>query len=298
MKNLIFYSFLILLFSCENDKKKNAEDKENFPKIFIEEAESFEETLPFDTIYTSTDAELKKINSITIKRQSLIDKRDDKSKLEKFLTQKIFNRNADQYVIDFKYPYLNESSKPSYRNFNQYIEETYLNVASAEANILENKEKLLDTLRINRYKEKRFVNYKIYSLNKSHISVLFYKENYYSRTLRPTYSFDCLNYDLERSVFMNYEDFFNTGTETEMAEILNRVLSEKINSGEIYYDCWEINSEDFIANKNNFLINDNNIEYYFDDYVICPSYTGTYSVEIPLERLLPILKKYKSNPLI
>ena len=97
---------------------------------------------------------------------------------------------------------------------------------------------------------------------------------------------------------MNYEDFFNEGTEEEMTQILNEVLREKINSGDIYYDCWEISFDDFFEYKNNFVVDDYKVEYYFDDCVICPPYTGTFSVEIPLERLLPILQRYKLNPLL
>ena len=66
-------------------------------------------------------------------------------------------------------------------------------------------------------------------------------------------------------------------------------------AGDLYYDCWEITADDFFEYKNNFVINDTYIEYYFDDCVICPSYTGSYSIKIPLERLLPVLRKNKRN---
>lgn len=160
-------------------------------------------------------------------------------------------------------------------------------------------EKLLcDSLGCPKQDEKRLVDYKIYNLNNRLISVPFYKENQYTGALHPSYTFETLNFDLQGSVFMNYEDFFNNGTEEEMQDILNDVLTEKINSGEIYYDCWEISFDDFFEAKNNFVVDDYKVEYYFDDCVICPSYTGTYSIEIPLERLLPILRKHKSNPLL
>tara|TARA_R110002072_G_scaffold66499_4_gene163989 strand:+ start:23842 stop:24651 length:810 start_codon:yes stop_codon:yes gene_type:complete len=262
----------------------------------IESDDTFEQVLPFDSIYTNNDTELKKTKSVVIKRQNLIDKEDDKKELEELVIQKTFKKDEDLYLIDFTYPYLNEELKASYHNFNEYLEETYMDIAGVEASILEDKELICDTLRINRFKEKRFVDYKIYNLNASLISVLFYKENYYSGTLHPSYTFDCLNFDLERSVFMDYEDFFNEGTEEEMTQILNEVLREKINSGDIYFDCWEITFDDFFEYKDNFVVDDAKVEYYFDDCVICPSYTGTFSVEIPLERLLPILRKYKFNP--
>ena len=296
MKYLVLSLSLLLFLSCKNDTSRPTDTPNTEVNTSIESDDTFEQVLPFDSIYTNNDTELKKTKSVVIKRQNLIDKEDDKKELEELVIQKTFKKDEDLYLIDFTYPYLNEELKASYHNFNEYLEETYMDIAGVEASILEDKELICDTLRINRFKEKRFVDYKIYNLNASLISVLFYKENYYSGTLHPSYTFDCLNFDLERSVFMGYEDFFNEGTEEEMTQILNEVLREKINSGDIYFDCWEITFDDFFEYKDNFVVDDAKVEYYFDDCVICPSYTGTFSVEIPLERLLPVLRKYKFNP--
>ena len=296
MKYLSVAFLILVLVSCKNEKQdsNNIVEQPNQRDVL----EPFEYTLPYDTIYNVSEAELNKTKQVVIKRQTLIDKKDDKLELEKLVTQKTFKKDEDLYLIDYKYPYLNENLKESYHNFNEYLEETYMNIAGVEASILEDKETICDTLSINRFREQRLVDYKMYNLNETLVSVLFYKENYYSGTLHPTYSFDCLNFDLERSVFMNYEDFFNQGSEEEMTKILNEVISEKINAGEIYYDCWKISFDDFFEYKDNFVVDDYKVEYYFDDCVICPSYTGTFSVEIPLEKLLPVLKKYKLNPLV
>ena len=275
--------------SCKNDMQK-ANDIESEP--------TFEESIELDSTKVVNDPELRKEEHIIIKRESLVEKKDDKKELEKLVVSKTFKKDEDLYLIDFKYPYLNENIKESYRNFNEYLEDSYMDLNGVEASILEDKELYCDTLRINRFREKRIVDYKIYNLNEQLISVLFYKENYYSGTLHPSYTFDCLNFDLERSVFMNYEDFFNEGSEEEMKKIINEVLSEKINSGDIYYDCWEISFDDFFEYKDNFVVDDQKVEYYFDDCVICPSYTGTFSVEIPLEKLLPVLRRYKLNPFL
>lgn len=298
MKYFVLALTTLLLISCKNDKEQSNEPIKTAPETIVKSVQPFEDVLPFDTIYTNNETELGKTKSVVIKRQNLIDKKDDKLELQTLVTKKTFKKDEDLYLIDFTYPYLNEDLKESYYNFNEYLEKTYLDITGVEASILEDKELICDTLRINRFKEKRFVDYKIYNLNEMHISVLFYKENYYSGTLHPSYTFDCLNFDLERSVFMNYDDFFTEGSEEEMTEILNEVLTEKINSGDIYYDCWEISFDDFFENKDNFVVDDMKIEYYFDDCVICPSYTGTFSVEIPLVTLLPILKRYELNPLL
>ena len=299
MKYLPITFLFLVLISCKNDTSKDQEIVEQ-PVITKENAtQRFDEVLPFDTIYHPiSEADLNKTKQVIIKRQTLIDKKDDAQELEGLASQKIFKKDEDLYLIDYKYPYLNESLKESYHNFNEYLEETYLNIAGVEASILEDKEMICDTLRINRFKEQRIVDYKIYNLNETLISVLFYKENYYSGSLHPSYSFNCLNFDLNRSVFMNYEDFFNVGTEEEMIKIVNKVLREKINAGGMHYDCWELSFDDFFDNKDNFVVDDLKVEYYFDDCVICLSYTGTFSVEIPLVQLLPVLKRYKFNPLI
>ena len=157
---------------------------------------------------------------------------------------------------------------------------------------------MCDSLGIPRQNELRSVDYKIYNLNDRIISVLFYKENHYTGAAHAAYTFETLNFDLERGVFLKFEDFFNDGTEEEVQEILNEFLKEKIQSGEMYYDCWTISDDDFFNAKNNFVINDMVVEYYFDDCIICPSYTGTYSIKIPLEMLKPVLRKHKKNLLM
>lgn len=295
MKYFSVTLLLLLLISCKNDTQKPQENMERPNSNVNKDMPSFEMVMPFDTLNVINDVELNKTKSIAIKRQSLIDKKDDKEKLEKLVTYRTFKRDKEMYLIDFKYPHLNENIKSSYSNFNEYLEKTYMDIAGVEADILKDKDIFYDITWINRLKEQRFIDCKLYDLNERLISLVLYKENYYSGAMHPGYSFDCLNFDLKHSVFMNYEDFFNTGTEEEMTKILNEVLRKKIDSSAIYFDCWEISFNDFFDSKDNFVIDDLNVEYFFDDCVICPSYTGTFSVAIPLMRLLPVLRKYKSN---
>ncbi len=234
---------------------------------------------------------------IPLKHQELLTKDDEREVLGPLIQDKNYYKESDFFVLDFNYPYLNEKYSAQHLNFNHYIENKYLNIAEVEAQILEDKELLCDTLRYHQTREKRLVNYKVYEVNEKLLSVLFYKENHYSGAMHPAYTFDCLNYDLERGVFMNYEDFFITGSEKELREILNEVITTNIQKGDLYYDCWEITPEDFDRYKNNFVVDDASIAYYFEDCIVCPSYTGEYSVTIPLERLLPVLKRYNLNPL-
>ena len=97
---------------------------------------------------------------------------------------------------------------------------------------------------------------------------------------------------------MTYEDFFIQGSEDELSTLINESIIKKIGLGELYYDCWEVSSEDFFESKNNFVLNDTYVEFYFDDCVMCPSYTGTYSIELTLIELMPVLRKYDLNPLV
>ena len=97
---------------------------------------------------------------------------------------------------------------------------------------------------------------------------------------------------------MTNEHYFNKGSKDEMLALINEKIIQKINNSEMYYECWELSDTDFFESKNNFVINDNNVEFYFDDCVMCPSYTGSYSIEVPLVELMSVLKKSNSNPLV
>ena len=232
--------------------------------------------------------------TLMIKRQELLDKKDARVALENLIIPHSFVKKEDWYTMDFKYPMLNEKIDIRYGTFNDYISKNYLNAENVEKQIREEK-RLCDSLGLPPQNETRLVDYKIHSLNKRIISVLFYKENQYYGAINPAYTFETLNYDLENASFMDYESFFNSGSEEELHDLLNNVLSQKIKSGDLYYDCWEISFDDFFAHKNNFVFDDNAIEYYFDDCIICPSYTGTYSIKIPLSDLQPVLRHDKKN---
>ena len=287
MRILLSALILFLFFGCKNDPKK--EEFENNSETNSDEI--------VDSLRVSDRNLERQQQTLNIKRQELIEKKDAKVAMENLLISKSFLKQGDWYTLDFKYPYLNEKIKPQFENFNEYISKYYLDAKGVEKQILEEK-RLCDSLGIPKQNERRLVDYKIYNLNDRIISVLFYKENQYTGAAHAAYTFNCLNFDLEQATFMKYEDFFNNGSEEELREILNTLLKEKINSGEMYYDCWAISADDFFDAKNNFVINDDVVEFYFDDCVICPSYTGTYSIQIPLEMLMPVLRKYKKNPLL
>lgn len=287
MKNLLPILVFLTLLACKNDSNKVKPESED-EQLIEKSADSF----------SVSDKDLKLMEqTLDIKRKELLEKKDQKEELETLLVSKSILKKDEWFTLDFKYPYLNEKIKPQFENFNEYIKKNYLDIKEIEKQILDEK-RLCDSLGIPRQNELRSVDYKIYNLNDKIISVLFYKENHYTGAAHAAYTFETLNFDLERGVFLKFEDFFNDGTEEEVQEILNEFLKEKIQSGEMYYDCWTISDDDFFNAKNNFVINDMVVEYYFDDCIICPSYTGTYSIKIPLEMLKPVLRKHKKNLLM
>ena len=290
MRKLLITFSLFCVLGCKNDTEVVTNPKDQELEMDIVDSDSL--------LVSGEDVELRKQQTIKIKREELLQKEDERKELQELVLIKEFFKEEDLYILDFRYPYLNDAIKPSYVNFNEFLQKNYIDIEGTEAQILEDKEMYCDTLRTNVSREKRKIDFKIFNISEKLISVLFYKENYYAGAMHPSYTFDCLNFDLDRSVFMKYEDFFITNSEEDLRAILNELLLEKIRSGELFYECWEISKEDFYTYKNNFVVNDLEVEFYFDDCVICPAYTGTYSIKIPLQKLLPVLRKYNFNPLV
>ncbi|MCF4101118.1 RsiV family protein [Gillisia sp. M10.2A] len=278
MKSFISILFVIVLAGCKRDKAEP-----NDVRVILNEDSLEILTDSFPALETPLD--FKKEQSFLLKREELLKKEDDAVKMQGLISSRALYREDKNIILDFKYPYLNESLKPAYENFNNYIKSELLNV------------KERDSLP-SKLPEKRTMNYKIYNVNDEVVSMLFYQENFYKGILHPTYSFRSLNFNLTTGGFLDYEDVFITGSEEELREIINKYFTEKIASGDIYYDCWQISRNDFYNFKNNFVLDNTSIEFYFDDYIICPSYTGTYSIKIPFEMLRPVLKKYYMDQIL
>ncbi len=293
MRTLIISLIFLSIVACKNETspQKNKESKE------IESEQNIKKDTSDSTlVFSEENLELEKEKTKAIKKDRLLKAEDDKPSLQQLVVSKSFFKEEDQYLLDYKYPYLNEKIDPGYAVFNNFIKENYLNIEKTENQILEDKELLCDTLKINRFRDKRIIDYKIYDVNKNLISVVLYKENYYSGMRYSTYLFDCINFDLKKHQFVYFDNFFETGTEEKVYNTINSIIRDGIKSGELYYDCWELSKGDFKAYKNNFVVNDDTITYYFDDCIICPSYTGTYSIEIPIKDILSLIKKYNYHP--
>ncbi|WP_299210141.1 RsiV family protein [uncultured Dokdonia sp.] len=232
-----------------------------------------------------------------IKKKQLIQKKDEKKQLKELVLSKKIYEEDDEYILDYTYPYLNEEVDANYAVFNNYLRESYLNVERTINEILEDEELLCDTLKIDRFREKRIIDYKLHSTANNVISILLYKENFYSGMRHSAYLFDCLNYNTKDHSFIYFKDFFIDGAEAQIFDLINQTITNDIDSGDMFYDCWQLTEMDFRAYKNNFVINGEFVEFYFDDCVICPSYTGTYSIKLPLPKILHLIKQYQ-QPLL
>ncbi|WP_271765716.1 RsiV family protein [Aquimarina algiphila] len=293
MKTLIACLVLLSLISCKNEVSPQHQTEQKETESHIEQ--KAKDTI---SIFSEDNLELNQEKTKAIKRERLITAEDDKPQLQELVISKRFFKEEDHYILDYQYPYLNEKINPKHSIFNDYITENYLNIEKTENQILEDKELLCDTLKINRFRDKRSIDYKIYNAKNNFISVVLYKENYYSGMLYSTYLFDCVNFDLKTYNFIYFDDFFEIGSEEEVFNTINTIIKEGIGSGDLYYDCWELSKGDFKAYKNNFVVNDDTVEFYFDDCVICPSYTGTYSIEVPIKKIMHLIKKYNNTPKI
>lgn len=289
MKTYLSFFALILLLSC----------KEGNPVIFdenqtVEAQESVLDPDSADSLYYSEqdiiDLQAKKQ---ALKKEGLLAIEDDQELLQEVIESRKIFKEADAYVLDYTYPYLNENVDARYKKFNEYMAESYLNIERTINQILDDKELLCDTLNIKRFRDKRIIDFKLHTNASNLISILLYKENYYSGMRHSTYMFDCMNYNVDKEEFIYFNDFFVEGSEKKVFDLVNQTIYDKIHSGEMYYDCWEISDEDFRIYKNNFVINNDAVEFYFDDCVICPSYTGQYSVVIPKIEILHLIKSYQ-----
>ncbi|WP_299441368.1 RsiV family protein [uncultured Aquimarina sp.] len=294
MRILIISVAVISLMACNT----RTPIKENPEKGPVESEQLLDQNTDSTQYLLEEMLELNQEKTKSIKVERLITVEDDKNKLQELVIAKKFYKEEDFYILDYKYPYLNEEMDVNNAQFNDFLTENYLNIEATENEILEDKVIFCDSLGIGRCMDKRVIDYKVYSVKSNLISVLLYKENYYSGMKHSTYMFECLNFDLDNHKFIYYNDFFIDNSEKELLATINKTISSGINSGELYYECWELSEGDFKVYKNNFVVNDNTVEFYFDDCIICPSYTGTYSIEIPIKEIMHLIKKYNDQPLI
>jgi len=210
-------------------------------------------------------------------------------KPKKIVLEKHVLEENDKTILDFHYPVLNEEVSGNYSNFNQYIKSEL--VEKTISLMRENEEfiPLCDSIETRKQKSK--INYAIKE-NRDVLSTVFVIENFYSESMHSNVSFKTVNYDFDSTKIIAFLDYFKPQSEQAVLTHLNKIIKANINSGEMYYDCWEISGGDFETYKDNFTIDGNKIRFYFDDCVVCPSYTGTYYIETTKEQLREYIADY------
>ncbi|WP_029489572.1 RsiV family protein [Aquimarina agarivorans] len=250
---------------------------------------------------SKTKPELKKIDNTALTiEDKIFEKSIQISSIKDYESQqtgvviaKSFHILEDLFELNYRYPYLDDES---YEAFNRYIADKYLNIKKITNQILDDKEMICDVTAGGCERDIKFLDFKVYSLQEDIVSILLYQENYYSGVAHSSYAFECLNFNLDKGEFIKFDDFFITGAESSILKKINEKISNGLRTGDLYYECWELTKEDFETYKNNFVVNEDYIVYYFDDCVVCPSFTGTYYVEISLEEIIGFLNLYNEKP--
>ncbi|MFL1897078.1 RsiV family protein [Aquimarina sp. 2-A2] len=207
-----------------------------------------------------------------------------------FLSTKKFYAAESSLILDYKYPHLDERYNPLFSNFNSFIQENYLKTDKSIQQVLQNDELSCDPLYQNAERRRRNIDYKIYTKNDRFLSILLYKTNYYEDEHHNSFMFKGLNYDLKKGAFLTYNNLFKNNSEDFLLFKLNQELQARIRGQDSFYDCWELTQDKFEEFKSNFVIESTNIKFYFNDCTVCPTYSGNYFLEIPLEELSQILK--------
>lgn len=291
MKAIVLILVSLLLISCKQQTQQ--------------EPQAIKDSVAQDSITTSLTSDStyfdhaklqeEQAKSQLLKKEGLSIVSKEIPALKNLVTSKNIFKEGDDYELDYTYPYLNEKINAGYKKFNDYMTQTYLNTELTINEILEDNEMICDTLSIPRYRDKRIIDYKLYHSNDDLISILIYKENYYSGMTHSTYMFETVNYDLQHQEFINFENYFIAGSEEMVFNIINKTITDQMNTGEMYYDCWQMTLEDFMIYKNNFVFTGEEIAFYLDDCIICPSHTGEYKVVIPIAELMSFIQKKNSS---
>ncbi|WP_299623027.1 RsiV family protein [uncultured Tenacibaculum sp.] len=286
MRIVSFLIVVLAITSCKLDK----EPSHNAAEVRSEDSLIINDTV---TIQLNTEELQQNVKINPIKSDE-----DDSNFIKDYVVHKQLYKETDNYIIDFCYPQLDENYNPKFELFNDFVENELIQLSRIEQDVLESQELLCDTLQKNPIREHRIGEYKIYQQKETHISVLFYLENHYAQTKTAYYTFKTVNFDKIKGKLLHFEDYFLPESLSEVHQILNSEIRTQIAKGDLFYECFEVSLDDFEVAKNDFVVNDNHIIFYFNDCIMCPSFVGTYSIEIPLEKLKPVLQQNWSDRFI
>ncbi len=275
-KKLLHTIFILITLSIVSCKKEKS-------AFFNHTNQNKEEVQDVKSLNNSQDAP--EINRQSIKTKLLLLEVDDKKNLSNIVETKSFFREQDNYILDYKYPFLDEDIQPSFKFFNDFIRNQYINKEISVKSTLNNQNLYCDFDKSNPKRYKRMIDYKIYSTKDNLLSVLLYKANHYKDQNHLSYMFKGLTFDINKGEFLSFDSIFKGKTQEIILSKLNIELSQKIKTEPYYQECWKLTDEIFDAYKDNFVIDNDQIKFYFDDCMICPTYAGRYSIKIPLNEI-------------
>jgi hypothetical protein len=286
MKTVIIALTLFSIISC-----KKTGQLETTPSTPIEIQEITPSTDPADSLYfiNETIREQERKTQL-LKNEGLTTLEKVSPTLQEVVEPKTMHRETDDYLLDYTYPYLNEQINPSNKTFNDHITQNYLHTERTINEILEGNEMICDTLNMNRFRDKRIINYKLHNIKNDLVSILLYKENYYSGMLHATYMFDCINYNMKDQEFIYFDTFFIEGSEKMVLDVINSTIYDNMQAGDTYHECWKLLEADFARFKDHFIISGEHISFYLDDCIICPSHTGAYKVLVASSQLQQLIR--------
>lgn len=278
---------LLTITACKTDKK---------PQLKNQTIEL--EVHPIDSVIENqNELDAVELRKNDLKIAPIKNGADDTKIIETYLQHKQYYNETSVSIVDFCYPYLDEQYNPKFEIFNTYINTNLLKFPEIEKNSHKNHELLCDTITNTPNRTHRIAEYKVFSQSQNHLSILFYLENHYAHTKTAYYTFETINFDLANGQLLNFKNYFNKGSIEDVLSVINSEINSAIQNGDLFYECFEVSLDDFLIAKNNFVINDNSMIFYFNDCVMCPAFVGSYNIEISLEKLKPFLKKNGHNNL-
>ena len=136
MKYFYILLLIVLFTNCKEDARP----------VNTNEIEAVKDAKNANSVLNDTvkilDPDIKEMDktiTIELKQQKLIEKEDEREDLQKLIIEKRYLVEKKEYTINFNYPLLNESLRPTHSNFNDFINEYYVNVTQTELDILESK---------------------------------------------------------------------------------------------------------------------------------------------------------------
>lgn len=199
-------------------------------------------------------------------------------------TKDTFKYETDKIKCIYEYPKFNGER---YNEVNKIIKEKIKNMFEKDYSELVKSSKE-DTF----FSELTFfsdLSCSIFALNNDYISIRFYNESY-AGGAHPSHNYFSFNYDLNSKKEINLKEYYKLKKDRlkKLADFcekdIKNQMKEKITE-DIQFSI-QLDFETFEV----FNINENGIYFTFNEYSILPYYLGSYTVFIPQENFLELIK--------